>query len=343
MRAVGVGRQGHIKALDGLRGIAILLVFSVHCFDWPQGGHLGVDLFFILSGFLITTLLLEEREAAGRIDLARFYARRASRLLPALGLLLAVYLVIDAAKGHNGIKVVVLGGLYFGNLVQAFGNGHTVIFDSGLDHLWTLAQEEQFYLVWPLALPFIARARRPIRLLAALIGVLIVYRAALALNGAPHYRLYSGPDTHLDGLIAGAAVAFLLVRRPQFAVPRLLVAIALPVVVDAILIRPAAAGWDAFALPIVEAAAVVVFLAALTLPMCGGLLAVAPLVWFGRISYSLYLWHFVLVWAFNGHNRLIPAALSIAIAYTSTRWIEEPIRRRRRIVAPLAATPAFAD
>src|SRR2546425_3253073 len=92
-------RLGHLQALDGLRGVAILLVFSYHCFGWPQGGHLGVDLFFVLSGFLITTLLLEERDAAGRIDLHFFYGRRARRLLPALALLLTAYIAIDAAKG----------------------------------------------------------------------------------------------------------------------------------------------------------------------------------------------------------------------------------------------------
>jgi peptidoglycan/LPS O-acetylase OafA/YrhL len=339
-------RRGHLPALDGLRGVAILLVFSVHCFGWPKGGHLGVDLFFILSGFLITTLLLEEHSATGRISLRAFYARRARRLLPALALLLAVYVAIDAAKGHNGLKAAAVGGLYIANLVEAFGRHPGVLTNSGLDHLWSLAQEEQFYLVWPVFVPIVALVRRPVRLLAVVLGFLVAYRIALAVNGAPHRRLYNGPDTHADGLVAGAMVAFLLARRPQIVTPRLklLAVAALPIAVDALMVRAPSSGWDAFALPIIEAACVVILVAALTIPAWATVLSWSPLRWFGRISYSLYLWHFMLIWAFNGHHRLIPAVLSIAIAYGSTRWIEEPIRRRGRVSSRTlpAAVPAAA-
>jgi peptidoglycan/LPS O-acetylase OafA/YrhL len=328
-----VARHRHLPALDGLRGVAILLVFSVHCFEWPPGGHLGVDLFFILSGFLITTLLLEEHSATGRISLRAFYARRARRLLPALALLLAAYLAIDAVKGQNGLKAAAFGGLYVANLVEAFGRHPGVLTNSGLDHLWSLAQEEQFYLVWPVLVPLVALVRRPVRLLAIAIGFLILYRIGLALAGASHHRLYNGPDTHADGLLAGAAVAFLLARGPQIVTPRLklLAVAALPIAVDALLVRAPSPGWDAFALPIIEAACVVILVAALTIPQWAAVLSWSPLRWLGRISYSLYLWHFMLIWAFNGHNRLIPAVLSLAIAYGSTRWIEEPIRRRGRV------------
>ncbi|MFL5963909.1 MAG: acyltransferase family protein [Gaiellaceae bacterium] len=338
-----MARRGHLPALDGLRGVAILLVFSVHCFDWPKGGHLGVDLFFMLSGFLITTLLLEERDATGRINLRVFYARRARRLLPALALLLTAYLAIDAAKGHNGLKAAAFGGLYVANLVEAFGQNPGVLSGSGLDHLWSLAQEEQFYLLWPLLVPVVALVRRPVRLLAIVIGFLVLYRIALAVNGASHHRLYNGPDTHADGLLAGAAVAFLLARSPQFIVSKLLPVAALPIAVDALLLRDPSPAWDAFGLPIAEAACVAILVAALTLPGWAAVLSWSPLRWLGRISYSLYLWHFMLIWAFNGQHRLIPAGLSIVVAYVSTRWIEEPIRRRRAPSAGLApAVPATA-
>ena len=335
-------RLGRRPALDGLRGLAILLVFSVHCFGWPQGGHLGVDLFFVLSGFLITTLLLEERTVEGRIDLRRFYGRRARRLLPALALLLATYLVIGAAKGHNGAEAAAAAGVYVSNLIEAFSSTPTILTHSGLDHLWSLAQEEQFYLVWPLVIPLLTRARKPVRLLAFVITALVFYRVGLALNGASHARLYNGPDTHADGLVAGAACAFLLLNRPSFIASRLAAVIAAVIAFEALLVRAPTTGWDSFGLPIAEAACVMILLAALTQPGWAAALSWSPLVWFGRISYSLYLWHFMLLWAFAGHNRLIPATLSVGVAYASTRWIEEPIRRRAPATLPPVPVPAPA-
>ena len=326
--------------LDGLRGVAILLVFGLHCFNWPQGGHLGVDLFFVLSGFLITTLLLEERASTGHIDLRKFYARRAVRLLPALSLMLAAYVVIQAIHGRDGLGTAALGGLYVGNLVQAFGPTYGPLYHTGLDHLWSLAQEEQFYVVWPLALPFLVRAKRPVRSLGLLTAFLVIYRIVLALSSAPHHRLYNGPDTHMDGLLAGAAAALWLLGRPAWRIPPIWVAIALPVAVDAAFIRVATSGWDAFGLPFAEASIVVLVLAAVTQPKCARALSAAPLLWFGRISYSLYLWHFMLLYGWQGHNVAV-AIISIVVAYVSTRWLEEPLRRRHRARSPQLA-PALA-
>jgi peptidoglycan/LPS O-acetylase OafA/YrhL len=166
----------------------------------PAGWARWLDLFFVLSGFLITTLLLEERAEAGQVSLRAFYARRARRLFPALTTLLLAYSVVVVAKGGDPLATVTLGGLYAGNLVQAFGLDQTV-FDSPLAHLWSLAQEEQFYLVWPwLLVPF---ARRP-RRLAALIGLLVCYRIGLTVAGAGAHRIDFAPDTRADGLLAGA-------------------------------------------------------------------------------------------------------------------------------------------
>src|SRR5690242_18357432 len=108
-------RLGYVPALDGLRGVAIALVIATHYWGLPGGGPLGVGLFFVLSGFLITTLLLEELDT-GRLDLKGFYVRRCRRLFPALALLLVLYL---AVRGESGLRVVALGGLYAGNIVQA--------------------------------------------------------------------------------------------------------------------------------------------------------------------------------------------------------------------------------
>jgi peptidoglycan/LPS O-acetylase OafA/YrhL len=316
-----------VPAVDGLRGIAILLVVSVHATGYPPGGHLGVDLFFVLSGFLITTLLLEERAATGRIALRGFYARRARRLLPPLALLLVAYLSIDAARGHDGLKTVALGGLYFGNAVQAFSRVNPLA-RSGLEHLWSLAAEEQFYLLWPLLLPLVAYSRRPVRLLFVVVGFLCVYRLGLAGAGASHHRLYNGPDTHMDGLVAGSALAFARQLSPRFGVPRIIAPVGLALAVGALLVRHPDRLWDAFGLPFAEAACVITVMAALTIPAWSSALSWAPLRWFGWISYSLYLWHYMLMWAFDWRLRPLAALLAIGIAYASTRWIEEPIRRR---------------
>ena len=321
-------RLGHVPALDGLRGVAVLLVLAVHATGFPPGGHLGVDLFFVLSGFLITTLLLEERADTGRLSLRDFYGRRARRLLPALVLLLAAYLTIDAAKGHDGLKTVALAGLYLGNAVQAFSQVNPLA-HSGLEHLWSLAAEEQFYLLWPLLLLLIARSRQPLRNLGMVLGALVLWRYLLFTGGASHHRLYNGPDTHADGLAIGAALAFLRERNPAFTVSRTIATAGLGICVGALLLRHATPAWDAYGLPFAETACAVVLIAGLTLPAWKTALSWGVLVWFGRISYSLYLWHYMLMWAFDWRLRPLAAALAVAVAYVSTRWIEEPIRRHR--------------
>ena len=287
-----------------------------------------MDLFFVLSGFLITTLLLEERAATGRISLKAFYARRARRLLPALALLLVAYLVIDAAKGHDGLKTVALAGLYFGNAVQAFSRVNPLV-QSGLEHLWSLAEEEQFYLLWPLLLPIVAFRKGAIRILVCVIALLALYRFGIALGGAGHRRLYNGPDTHMDGLVAGAAVAFLRHRKGGLRVSGTVATFGLAFAALALLLRRPSVTWDVFGLPVAEAACVIVLLAGLTIPEWGAALSSRPLRWFGRISYSLYLWHYMLIWTFGWQLRPLAVALAIAVAYASTRWIEEPVRRYR--------------
>lgn len=322
-------RLGHVRALDGLRGLAVLLVVAVHATGQPAGGQLGVDLFFVLSGFLITTLLLEERADKGRVSLGRFYARRARRLLPALALLLAAYLLIDIAKGHDGLSTVALGGLYFGNVVQAFSHPNPLV-HGGLGHLWSLAEEEQFYLLWPVLVPLVVRCRRPVAVLSLVLAILVVYRFVLAMHGASHGRLYNGPDTHADGLVAGCAIAFVRLRRPTFALPETVAILGVGAAIIALITRTASVHWDVLGLPFAEASCVAALAAALTIPGWAAVLSWEPLRWFGRISYSLYLWHYMLIWAFDWRLRPLAALLAIAVAYASTRWVEEPIRRRRR-------------
>lgn len=334
--------RSRLPQLDGLRGVAIALVFGVHCFGVPGGGQLGVDIFFMLSGFLITSLLLDVYSATGTVELAGFYRRRAARLLPALGVFLGVYLAVAAVKGIDGLPFAAIGVLYVSNLVAAFG-GNRAMLHAGVLHLWSLAEEEQFYLLWPLLLPLVARRKDAVRLLLGVLAFLSIYRFALAVGGASHTRLYNGPDTHLDGLVAGAAIAFVLHRRPDFRIPPIWVAVGAPVLLEALLIREPHQSWDVFGLPFAEATIATVLLGALTLPAIARPLSFAPLRFLGRISYSLYLWHYTLVWAWGSpHHAWAAAGLSILVACVSTLWIEEPLRRRLRTGKASLPEPAFA-
>src|SRR5262249_20873318 len=155
----------------GVRGVAILLVVLMHTFNWPPGGFLGVDLFFVLSGFLITTLLVEEWQKRATFSLPAFYRRRALRLVPALVAVVAAYVVVRVAVDsihsetpHHHLSRDLVGALagifYVSNIVQAAG----ALLPAGIRHLWSLGTEEQFYLLWPpILLLTLGRARDPIR------------------------------------------------------------------------------------------------------------------------------------------------------------------------------------
>jgi peptidoglycan/LPS O-acetylase OafA/YrhL len=319
-------RFEYVPALDGVRGIAIAIVVSYHLFGVPHGGPVGVDLFFALSGFLITTLLLEEHRDTGRVRLGAFYLRRARRLLPALAALLATYVLWAAAHGHNALKTVAIGGLYVSNFVQAFMQPNAVL-GTGLTHLWSLAQEEQFYLLWPVLLIGILRLRRPLFWTSLLLAAMLAYRTALLLNGASLPRVYLGPDTHASGLMGGAVLAMIAARHPlRVGEPTARAAVVVLGVLTAT--EVATTQWWLIFQPLVELSCVVIVAAAVAAPDLSHLLASRPLVALGKISYSLYLWHWPVLWALHGHP-VSTLALSIALATASYRYVERPFRRRR--------------
>jgi peptidoglycan/LPS O-acetylase OafA/YrhL len=336
-----VARLGYVPALDGLRGIAIALVVTLHYTDWPYGGAYGVDLFFVLSGFLITTLLLEEREKTGRIRLGRFYVRRARRLFPALALMLAAYLVFAAVvRGQNALLRVAEYGLYGGNIYSAFVRPAG---PSGLGHLWSLAVEEQFYLVWPVCLLVLLRTRRPGRWLALLLAALVCYRFALIAGHASSDRLYFPPDTRSEGLLLGCLLAF--ARRNGFVAREWVAKAGLMLAVPAVLV-----GQFRFGLPVFELGAVALVAAGVAKTELAGLLSWRPLVGLGKISYSLYLWQSPVGWAFvpvplasAWHLRPPALAVSLALAYASYRLVELPFRARAGRTAAVATRPARPD
>ncbi|WP_157466970.1 acyltransferase [Frankia sp. QA3] len=204
--------MGYNPALDGLRALAVLAVLGFHL-NALSGGFLGVDVFLVLSGFLITSLLLAERDRTGTVSLTRFYVRRAFRLLPAFGVFVAVGAVLVVALKSRAdqwdfLDNAVSSLLYVNNYYRVFRP------DSGgawFGHTWSLSLEEQFYLIWPAVLVLLcrrpaARRRLPAILTAAAV-VVFVWREVLIAAGVSDARIYFGLDTRADALLVGAGLA----------------------------------------------------------------------------------------------------------------------------------------
>ncbi|MFL5910331.1 MAG: acyltransferase family protein [Gaiellaceae bacterium] len=337
--STSAARLGYVPALDGLRGVAILGVLGVHLFGL-SGGFYGVDLFFVLSGFLITTLLLEEHDRTGRVSLRAFYIRRARRLLPALGAVLVLIAAVGPLYYSPGLVAsIVASGLYAANIVRGFGRSD-FLGATPAAHLWSLAQEEQFYVLWPVALLSLRRRfteRRLMTLLAAGFVVLVLYRAGLAVAGAGWHRIYYAPDTHMDGLVLGCLLACAR-RRGLTTVPVLAGCAAAVLAIAAFVFGAQTVPWSLGGLPVVELAAAALVLAALSPGPVGVVLSARPLVWIGALSYSLYLWQIPAMWL-TGWDRPWPAlALTAVLTLVSYYVIERPFRRPRARTIAVAAT-----
>ena len=207
----GVFVLGRRPGLDGLRGLAILSILLFHsgC-PWWRGGFVGVDLFFALSGFLISSILLADYRGLGHVSYGRFYIRRALRLLPAMLTFLVAFALMSIAKSTDpyhslGDCLIVL--CYMANWTRAFGTGRP----DRLGHTWSLSIEEQFYLLWPVTLETILRTcktyRRSVQVLAIVILGVWLLRAAMLASGAHPLRIYSGLDTRADALLVGCLLA----------------------------------------------------------------------------------------------------------------------------------------
>jgi peptidoglycan/LPS O-acetylase OafA/YrhL len=348
--------------LDGLRAVAVLLVVVYHLFPggWLPGGFVGVDVFFVISGFLITTLLLRERAAAGRIRLGVFWRRRARRLLPALLALLAICSTFAWLIGGDVLARLgpqLLGAVTFSyNWVSiASGSGY---FDASspelFRNLWSLAVEEQFYVLWPLLLPLVLllpRTRWRVALAVGVGALSAVWMGVVVLAGGDLTRAYFGTDTHAFGLLAGVALAFCghgmrgrapawSGRRPVRVGVGLAGAAALVGLVGVATIpeTPTLASFPGAILAAVALSAVVIVAGAWPGTGIGRMLDVAPLRWIGDRSYGVYLWHWpllvLLVAATGGSTGDVPVglgllvlALTFAIAELSARLLETPVRR----------------
>jgi peptidoglycan/LPS O-acetylase OafA/YrhL len=336
-------RLGYLPALDGVRAGAVILVILHHAdlFGMPGGGLVGVESFFVLSGFLITALLIGERRVSGRVALPSFYARRALRLFPAL---LAMVVAVSAYSWHfhdersrDAIPGVLL---YFANWSQA--NGRPLAL---LSHTWSLAVEEQFYLVWPALLVIVFAKTRNFRAVAiaalALAVTSTVIRLTLWHGDADVLRLRNGFDTRASGLLLGCVLA-VFVMGQYAGSGRLAVvgsrAAAAGAVVLLVMSRTTVNerwgyGWG---LSVVQLGALAL-IGGLVVAPAGRLpaaLSTAPLRWIGQRAYGLYLWHFPVFRIIARETHLgrartlaLELALTFAIAAFSYRVIEGPALR----------------
>lgn len=333
-----MGKLGYRPALDGVRGLAIAPVVGLHAFGW-SAGTLGVEIFFVLSGFLITTLLLEERVATGTISFARFYRRRAARLMPGLVLMLTVYAIV--AHGAHA-RAVLFGLTYTSNVAQLVGAD---AIPWSLGHLWSLAQEEQFYLVWPPLLLLLTRFRTAFlpKVLALLILVAVLEKLSLVALGSDIERIYFGPDTHAEPILIGCLFGALCSRWRPAAADRWGGPAALLIVVGSFL----AGQWVWLLSPLSPTRTLFFFacgfliLAAAQGEVLSRLLGNSPLAFLGRISYSLYLWHAPILAAAGAtvfdhrFGRSAAAVLvTVAVATASFFYVEQPLRRRWRDTSP---------
>ena len=355
----------HWSALDGVRACAVVIVMLYHFGRaQPKGGFLGIDMFFVLSGFLITSLLVGEREKRGRVSYGNFYARRALRLLPALFAVLIFVTVVSLILGnrvqsHQTLTTVPWTFFYLANWEQTFGHLGQL---GMLDHTWSLSVEEQFYILWPLTLTGLMLVIKDRRVLAVILFAAslgdMLYRGILVHDGASFLRVYYATDTHCDGLLLGCAMALLLASRtkPSSALARRASKVAacagvVGLVVSVLTFSPFITNSYERAIPIAVVSVGAIIWNLVTDPFrpLQLILASPPMVWIGKRSYGLYLWHwpiYVIVTAYWGihHNRadLTEFVLAFVAATLSYRFIEQPFLRRKVRFEVTEALPAGA-
>jgi len=345
---------GYSPSLDGARGLMTLGVVSAHLqYSWYPGAVIFMDTFFVMSSYLITSILCRSYTAGGRVNFGRFYARRARRLLPGLLVMLLVYaatVVLLRRPWEAELKAIAAATFYYMNWARAF----KWPMSGSLSHTWSLAIEEQFYILWPLLFALVMYLRsRPVIIIGSLIAVAVLssaWRFALAADGADIMRLYNGTDVRLDGLSLGAALAFAMHgRHGRFPAP---------------LIRafdwvtPAAGGvlfvagfylsfydrnwylWQS-QICVVLSTLLVAGLVISPRTILHPLLESAPAVFLGTICYGVYIWHypiFVIMENRLGIGLAMRVALGVplvlVVATMSYYWIELPFISREAQARP---------
>ncbi|MBX9688220.1 MAG: acyltransferase [Candidatus Obscuribacterales bacterium] len=344
----------YLPFLDGLRAISILLVLGFHQLGPVSGflgtqlnGWVGVDLFFIISGFLISSILLKEKDKKGCFSLKNFYMRRWLRICPVYYCFLTIMCAWMSLRGEHDYAAFAVAGLYLSNFDMASGWG-LISAGTGLLITWSLAVEEQFYLFWPATLKAAGKKAFPVCII--LIAAAYFWRIYLLNNGASWLRLSVGLDTKLDSIMLGVALAMLwrgeLFKskcQEFFAAGWKQTPLIAAVLVSChYLGHPATETFPlffwAFKLPLVLLLMTALLLSLLSNPASAAarFLSTRPMVFVGRLSYSLYLWHVIvsfpstdgILQAICHHKRylveLAKFAACIGISAGSYYFIEQP-------------------
>ena len=358
---MGGPSSSYVPSLDGLRALAVVAVIIYHsCATWLPGGLQGVTVFFVLSGYLITSLLIVECIRDGKIDLPHFWLRRARRLLPAIIIVIAacaILFAIFAPSSLNRLKSDTLPALFFVSnwwfIFQDLSYFEAAAAPSPLGHFWSLAIEEQFYIIWPLLLLLLFKLKVKRKPMMVIIGVLIAISvgdmALLYVPGGDPSRVYYGTDTRCFSLLLGAILAFAfpmgrfkkaesdpsLDPGGRLIGPLGLVGLA-GLIAVMLLVDGMSSFWYYGGIFLASACSA---LAMLAIVKPGTILfrvfRLRPLVWIGQRSYGLYLWHFPLLLLMNPLNRttelpwwgyIVQWAVVFVVAAISYRFVEDPIR-----------------
>jgi peptidoglycan/LPS O-acetylase OafA/YrhL len=344
-----LSRLNYVPEFDGLRALAVFAVIARHTM-WSilPGGEIGVDVFFVLSGFLITRVLLGEFEATDQINFINFYVRRCLRLMPALWLFLSAWILFALVHGgeneNNRLWAAVPAGLYFMNWTIALDLGPPDM----LRHTWSLAVEEQFYLLWP-PLLFLALKNVPRRSVWLPILLLLLtssgWRGFLAYSGADQDRVYNGFDTRAETLLFGCLLAVLPIARFP-AISFRLWYIPVAVLISCLFFLPLihvgepAQVWKpvfTFGLTLVSlcAAWVIVLIIEYRSRFRIPVLTWRPVTYVGRISYGIYLWHYPINMLLRPHlsgpfNFIVTGSTSVLIAAASFHLVEARALRLKK-------------
>jgi peptidoglycan/LPS O-acetylase OafA/YrhL len=348
---------GYVPALDGMRGFAVFAVMLFHAnMPFMKGGFIGVDVFFVLSGFLITSLLIREFNRQQRIDLRNFYLRRVLRLGPALVLFLVSFasisaLVLDADKGRSNLVDTLIALFYFSNWAWAF-QIHPPNF---LAHTWSLSIEEQFYILWPILLiallRFIRSHKNIIKVIILLAVSTCLIRVFLAVTGSSIDRLYNGLDTRADALLVGCMLGVLLSSNiiNEYYRSRLekLLKFFAPLSAMGLILLGVFMRWQdiyfyCWWLSVVEVLSGIVILDTFVSQesVVKDILSLKLFIWIGSISYGLYLWHFPIYKAMRllGFHRLgiltIGTGFTLLVASLSYYFLERPVVKLKIRLAP---------
>jgi len=344
--------RGHIPALDGVRACAALAVIGLHVAKSVlPGGYIGVDIFFVLSGFLITSLLVREADETRALDLPRFYVRRALRLLPALAALCAVQALVLAALPAARLRGPDLEGLataatYTSSFFAAAGANL-----GWFTHTWSLSDEEVFYLAWPVVILLLRGSRHLAPVVFAITGAAIGWHLVVALASGVD-RVYYPPDMRAEQLLIGCSLA-VAVSRYRIQVPATAGGVAAAGLLafglgaGHLALMTYLRGWTT--LIAVASAVLVGAVATGNGTWLNRLFAGPPQLWLGRRSYGLYLWHplaLLLVITYGPGSAMlrlpIVLLLSVAMAAASYRFVEAPFLRRKDALERHRARPVAA-